>query len=350
MAIVFDGPVLPADLTVFVREVPLPNVIALNKLLPDKIVDYNRVDVGTLTRTGRTARFRAYDGPLHRTQRDVASLKTVHLPPLSDALGMGELETLQLEFARTGGTNQGAFVNAIYNDAENLTLNIQRRMELARGDVLMDGKFTLTGEGGLTMEADYGVPSGNLVTPAGALWSDHTNADPLTDLTTWVRAYIILNGYPPAGMTLGFNDLMNLQLSAKLRTQYSSLVGSPSLLSPDQVRSILQTYGMPTILDVYDSQVDVDGTPTRCLSAGKVLFTPPDPMTNLGYTAWGLSATALKLVQSAQAGALSFEEAPGIVGIVDQSDAPPYRQTTFVDAVGMPVVENPFALMVATVS
>jgi len=35
------------------------------------------------------------------------------------------------------------------------------RMEQARGDVLMDGKFTLSGEGGLTMEADFGVPAGN---------------------------------------------------------------------------------------------------------------------------------------------------------------------------------------------
>jgi hypothetical protein len=41
----------------------------------------------------------------------------VQLPPLSDAISMGELERLQLEFARTGGTNQAAFVDAIYNDA-----------------------------------------------------------------------------------------------------------------------------------------------------------------------------------------------------------------------------------------
>jgi hypothetical protein len=348
MSIVFDGPVLPADLTVFVREVPLPNQIWLNNLLPDRNVNYNRVDVGVLTKTGRTARFRAYDGPIHRTQRNVAQLQTVHLPPLSDALSMGELETLQVEFARTGGTNQGAFVDAIYNDAQNLTENVQRRMELARGDVLTDGKFTMmTSEGGL--EADFGVPSGNLVTPAGALWSDHTNADPVTDLVTWVRAYIVLNGYAPGGMTMSFNRLMDLQSNAKVRTQYASIVGSPSLLSPDQIRSILSTYGLPPLLNVYDSQVDVDGTSTRVVADNKVILTPPNPGMNLGYTAWGLSATALKLTQVADNG-LSFEDAPGIVGIVDQADAPPYRQTTFVDAVGMPIIENPNALMVATVA
>jgi hypothetical protein len=79
-----------------------------------------------------------------------------------------------------------------------------------------------------------------------------------------------------------------------------------------------------------------------------VIFTPPDPGTNLGYTAWGLSATGLKLAQVADNG-LSFEEAPGIVGVVDTADAPPYRQTTFVDGVGMPVLVNAYTLMVATV-
>jgi hypothetical protein len=348
MAILFDGPVLPADLTVFVREVPLPNQIWLNNLLPDRTKNFNRVDVGLVTKTGRTARFRMFDGPIHRTQRNVAQLNTVHLPPLSDALSMGELETLQLEFARTGGTNQSALVDAVYNDAQNLTENVQRRMELARGDVLTDGKFTmLTSEGGL--EADFSVPSGNLVTPAGALWTDHATSVPVTDLVTWVRAYIVLNGYPPAGMTISFNRLMDLQQNTSLRTQYASIVGAPSLLSPDQVRSALQTYGLPPILNVYDSQVDVDGTPTRVLADNKVIFTPPDPGNNLGYTCWGLSATALKLTQVADNG-LSFEDAPGIVGVVDVADAPPYRQTTFVDAVGMPIIENPNALMVATVA
>lgn len=347
MAIVFDGPVLPDDLTVFVREVPLPNQIRLNELLPDRHVQLNRVDVGTLTKTGRTAKFRAYDAPVHRGQRDSATLTTVKLPPLSDSLSMGELERLQIEFARTGGTNQAAFVNAIYNDAQNLTENVQRRMELARGDVLTDGKFTLTGEGGLTMEADYGVPAGNLVTPA-TLWTDHTNADPVTDLVGWIRAYLVLNGYLPAGMSLSFDALMDLQSNAKLKNQYATLVGAPSLLSPDQVRSVLQTYGLPPINMVYDSMVDVDGVSTRVVADNKVVFTPPDPGTNLGYTAWGLSATSLELVNDARAD-LTFEDAPGIVGIVDKSDAPPFRQTTFVDAVGMPVIENPNALMVATV-
>src|ERR1700759_2063545 len=110
MPIVFDGPVLPQDLTVFVRGVPLPASITLDKYLPNKLVPYNRVDVGQITKNNRVARFRASDGPVHRARRDTAVLQTVHLPPLGDSLSLGELERLQMEFARTGGTNNQAFV------------------------------------------------------------------------------------------------------------------------------------------------------------------------------------------------------------------------------------------------
>jgi hypothetical protein len=259
----------------------------------------------------------------------------VHLPPLSDAIGMGELETLQLEFARTGGTNQQAFVDAIYNDAENLTKNVQRRMELARGDVLTDGKFTLTGEGGLSWR------------PTSASRPATSSRRPARCGPTWqLRAHhrpdrVGVRVHDPERLPAGRDvDLAaHPQPAARqpgMRTLTGTLLGAPSLLTRPHLDQLLDQYGLPPILKVYDSMVDVDGTSTRVVADNKVIFTPPDPGTNLGYTAWGLSATALKLTQIAENG-LSFEEAPGIVGVVDAADAPPYRQTTFVDAVGMPV-------------
>lgn len=350
MAIVFDGPVLPDDLITFTRNVPLPIEVGhgLEAILPNKYVDTNRVDFANITKTGRTARFRMYDGPLHVAQRDVASTNVVKLPPLSDSLGMGELERLELEFARTGGTNQGAIVNAIYDDATILTQNVQRRMALARGDVLNDGKFTmLTAEGGL--EADFLLPAGNIVT-AATLWSDTVNADPVSDLTTWIQAYTTTlgNGFRPAAVTTSQQVLNYLLMNQKIRALFSSLVGSPSRVSQAQLNSALSDFGLPPFGDPYDAQVDVDGAATRITPVNKVFLTPPDPVNNLGFTAWGVSATALELVGSAEAD-LSFEEAPGIVGVVIK-DGPPFRQYTFIDANGMPLLTNPRGLLVATVA
>jgi hypothetical protein len=101
MAIVFDGPVTPDALTTFVREVPTPANQVLNQLLPDRYFNDNTIDFAELTRTNRTARFRAFDGRLHVSERDSNITKQVKLPPLSSSLSMGELERLQIQFART---------------------------------------------------------------------------------------------------------------------------------------------------------------------------------------------------------------------------------------------------------
>jgi len=346
MAIVYDGPVLPDDLTTFVRAVPQPANFILNQVLPDVHVQSNEIDLGQITRTNRTARFRAYDANLHVAQRDVAQVTRVTLPPLSDSLSMGELERLKIEFARTGGTNQNAFIDAIYNDATTLTRYVQNRMELARGDVLTDGKFTLTGEGGLTLEADFGIPAGNFVTPA-TLWSTTATADILGDLNTWVTYYINLNGYAPDGMWISRQTLTQMLSNTALRQSAATLVGTAAFLSRQQLDQSLASHGLPGIKGVYDANVDVDGTTTRTVPANKVIFVPP-PGTPFGRTVWGITATALELVNSGEA-ELSFEDAPGIVGVVEKS-GPPYREYTFVDSVGMPVIDNPRALMIATVA
>jgi hypothetical protein len=346
MAIAYEAPVHPDDLTVFTRNVPLQQNLVLDRVLPDRMVQDNRVDIGTLTKTGRTARFRVFDGPIHVARRDSYSVQNVSLPPLSDSIGIGEYERLQIQFARTQGTNNAALVNAIYDDATLLTGNIRRRMELARGDVLVDGKFTLAGEGGLYMEADYGVPVGNFVT-ASTLWSSTATADPITDLNTWVQAYLDLNGFLPGGMICSRTTVQRLLSNDKLKTAHGSILGVANMLNREQVAQTLDNYSLPPIELVYDSSVDVDGVSTRVLPTNKVIFLPPEGQP-LGYTAWGISATALELVNSNQS-ELSFEDAPGIVGVVEKS-GPPYRQGTFVDAVGMPVIENPNYLMVATVA
>lgn len=345
MAIVYEGPVLPDDLTTFVRMVPVQQNLVLNRILPDRFIRSNRVDIGMLTRTGRTARFRTFDGPLHVAKRDVFQTTTVALPPLSDTLAMGEYERLQIEFARTQGTNTNALVDAIYDDATTLTLNVQRRMEQARGDVLVDGKFTLNGEGGLIMEADFVIPGGNLVT-ASPLWTLPATAHPLQDLTTWTQAYVDLNGFPPGGMWINRTILNNLLNNTDLRTATGSLLGANILLTRNSLDALLDSHMLPPILGIYDSSVDVDGVSTKVLPVNKVIFVPPDGQT-LGYTGWGVSATSLELVNSSESD-MTFEQAPGIVGVVEKQ-GPPYRQYTFVDAIGMPVIQNSNLLMVATV-
>jgi hypothetical protein len=348
MAIVFDGPATPDALTVFSRQVPTPAEFILNRLLPDRYLDRNSVDFAEIIRTNRTARFRAYDGRIWVSERDVGTTKTVKLPPLSTSSNKGELERLQLEFAKYGGTDTQAIVNATYDDAQNLTGEVIARMELARGDVLTDGKFTMMGTAGepAGLEADYGVPGAHLVSP-GTVWSNTASATIIANETAWQTTYVATNGFRPGGQIISTRVLNYMLQNAELRTLSASLSGSPGLITRPALDAALGAFNLPPITFVYDSLVDVDGVSTSIIPDDRVIFHPPNPA-DLGYTAWGVSATALELVNSNLA-ELTFEDAPGIVGVVEKI-GPPYREFVFVDAVGMPVLANPRRLMVADVA
>lgn len=346
MPIVFDAPVEPDALTAFVREVPTPSIHALTALFGRRDVADNRVDFAEIVRTNRTARFRSWDGRIHVSQRDIATENYVKLPPLSSSLSMGEYERLQLEFARTGGTRQAALVQSIYNDGQNLTNEVLNRMEQAWGDVLTDGKLSIN-ENGLVSEADYGVPAGHIVAPAGALWSNVTTSVPLTDLLLWSDTYNTTNGFRPASFITSLATQRLLQRNKEVIDAVYGATAAKTRVTSTELNDLLSSEGLPTMRDPYDTQVDVDGSTVRVIAADKVILLPDDP-TQIGYTAYGVTATALELVDSNESD-LSFEDAPGIVGVVEKV-GPPYRQFTYVDACGMPVIVAGKQLLIADVA
>jgi hypothetical protein len=344
MVIFYDAQVPPEAQTAFVREVPVDAGRALLAAIPERHLTTNTVNWAELTRTNRTEKFRAFDGAIAKSKRDSASESQVRLLPLGSSLDMGEYERLQLEFARTGGTNSALLADAIYNDSEILTNEVLNRLEMAWGDVLTDGKLTIN-ENGYQGEADFGVPANQIVAPA-TLWSNIAASVPLTNLIAWHDVYVA-NGNPAAGAIRTSNAVLRLVLSNAqiINAVHGSAAGRTHVTLPE-LNALLASYGLPPFVAPFDEQLNVDDVNTRVIAADKVLITPAS-LGDLGYTAYGVSATALELVQSAKAD-FSFEEASGIVGVVVK-DGPPFRQTTFVDAVAMPILSNAKALMVADV-
>lgn len=344
MAIFFDAPVEPDDLTTFVREVPVNHELIFSNMFPTRFFDTNEVDFAELTHTNRTARFRNWDGRLHVSKRDAPTESKVKLPPLSSSYNSGELERLNLEFARNGGTRRERLTNAVYNDAQNLTGEVHNRIELAWGDVLADGKLTLSLDEESGLEADFLVPAGNLVT-AGVTWAT-TSTTALTDLVNWNNTYLGL-GVGPAGQLRGPQAvytylLRNLEVIAAIR----GTAAGATMVTMDELNALLVSLRIPPIGDPIDHALDVDGETTRVLAADKLLFLPAN-IADLGFTAYGVTATALELVNSNESD-LSFEEAPGIVGVVEKV-GPPYREFTFVDACALPILADSRRLMVADV-
>lgn len=340
---IIDDLVDPAELTGFVREIPYPANFTLNAFLPDRTFDDIEAVINQVTRTNRAAKFRAYDAETPIGKRDAFTQRRVLLPPLGQKTVITEYERLQLE--RLRGANEDRIVNAVYDDAEINTRATQARMELARGDVLVDGKFTLAGENGLTLEADYGLAVGQLVTPAGAVWSNHATATVLSDLRTWADAYTDTAGEPPAALVTSRTVVSHALQNAEIRALVGSLNGTPNIVTRGQLNAALEAHGLPPFIE-YSTKVDVDGVTTAVLPADRVIFLPADP-TSLGYTAWGITAEALELIGRDDFD-FNVEDAPGLVSCVIK-EGDPIRTWTKVAGTGMPVIVDATKLMVADV-
>ncbi len=344
---IIDDYVEPTVLTGFVREVPTPSNLMLAQFLPDRNIGNIEAAIDKVTKTNRAAEFRSWDSETPVGQRDSFSRSKVKLPPLGQKLPISEQEHLMLERVRTGGDNRNGYVQAIYDDATTLANNVRRRMELARGDVLTDGKFTLTDEHGLTLEANFGIPSGNLVT-AGVVWSDHDDATPLLDLKAWIDIYVELNGERPGKILTSNTVVNNLILSGEIRELFyrgDVLSGSPNLVTEAQLQQALTAHRIPPIIE-YNTKINWNGSNQRVIPEDKLIFLPENAA-DLGYTAWGVTAESLVLATGANPGLL-FEELPGLVGVV-MVDGGPGQSWPKVAAVGMPLIADPDKIMVADV-
>ncbi|BDB58981.1 MULTISPECIES: major capsid protein [Rhodococcus] len=347
MAIFFDAPVAPDALITFVRRVPTPADNVLSQIFPTVYSDKNTVDFAEIVKKNRTAKYRSFDGAIHVSERDVGSEARVPLAPLSSSIGVGEYERLQLEFARTGGTFKEALATAVYNDAENLTREVLNRVELAWGDVLTDGKLTIN-ENGFQGEADYGMPANHAVSPAGAAWTDTTGSVPLTDLLAWSDVWTATNGSRPATFLTSLRSLRLMQKNKEIIDAVYGATQGRTRVTMTELSELLASEGLPTPRPAYDTQLSVDDVDTRVIADDKVIFLPADPA-ELGHMRYGLTATALELLDAAKTD-YSFSDAPGIVGVVIKNDNPPFSKHTYVDAVGQPVLTDAKKLLVADVA
>lgn len=343
MPINFDAPVTPVDLTEFVRRVPLPANLTLSQMFPTVQKRGTKVNFSEITKTNRTARFRAPDGRIHVADRDGYSDKVVNMVPLSDSRNRGEYERLQHEMARLGGTRTEALSDAIYDDGADLTRYALNRIEQSLGDVLVDGVFAPAELNGAAV--DFGVPGGHLIT-AGTPWSTIATADPLADLISACDIYEAANGFRP-GFALTSRSVSRYTVqSTKLINAVRGAQTGVTRISLQDAANVFENEGIPTDWRIVENQLDVDGVTTRVLPVDRIILGPPNPEDLLEFQL-GTSATALELVGSNEVD-FDFEDAPGIVGVVVK-EGPPFREFTFVDAIGLPVLKDARKLMVLDV-
>lgn len=336
----------PADLTGYVRAALADyavNRFLLAGFLPDRPIDdleYRFVAGGQGLADAAT--FRAYDAESPIGSRKGVTRVSGELPPISRKLRLGEYDRLRQR------TDPGAEIQlGLENDAARLAQGIAARMELARGDALVNGTITIA-ENGLSATVDFGRSGSCSVTPA-TVWTDATNADPINDLVTWTQAYVDMNGVPPGVLVLSRTIVGYLALAAKIRAFGSTTLGTPVRLSNAAIQDVFADFGIPPFT-IYDASVNVNGSATRIVPADKVLLLPAPVAsddsegTELGATLWGTTAESLEPNYG-----LASEDRPGIVaGIYSEED--PVSIWTKASAIGLPILANPGLAWVADVN
>lgn len=338
--------VYPAEVTGYVRDALADfniNQFTLSRYLPDEPVDdiQYRVAAGG-TGLADAATYRAYDAESPIGRRQPLSSIIGELPPLSLKARLSEYDRL-----RYRKVTDEKLRDALFNDAKKLTKDVAARVELARGQTLATGTTPLA-ELGLTV--NWGRSSAHTVT-AATLWSD-TSADILSDLMSWRDTYLATNGVDPGAMVVS-RRIFNLMLrNQAVRNQVFPGANQPSIVTQAGINEMLGAQGLPPV-DLYQAQVNVNGTATKVVPDNVLLFLPPavsgandtgiDEDTQLGGVFWGTTAEAMDPRFN-----LAGEE-PGIVA-GEYTEEDPISVWTKVASINLPVLANPNLSFAATVA
>ena len=334
MALILDL-VDPQELIGYVRgfqDEQEANQFRLAAYLPNNNIDdiEYRITQGQL-RMPDAAMVRAWDTESPIGSRQGLRRLFGELPPMSKKIRLGEEERLRKRKLETG--DNAPIVNAIYDDAANMTLSVLSRIELMRGEVLQTAKVDIN-ENGVDLTVDFGRDA-DLTVQAPFTWTNDEDADPVRDYLSWVTFYTNKNGVRPAQGLTDTATITALLTNEKMRGYVGRGAYVPGIITIADIQSVFGAYDLPPLV-AYDTQVRVNGTQTRILKAGTITLVPPAG-SGLGGTLFGTTAESLMLVE---ARAIAAGEAPGLVATVHANDDP-VATWTKVTGIALPTLTNP---------
>lgn len=328
----------PTQLTGIIREALRDlqvNRFRLSRWLPN--VEVDDITFEFLRGGGglaEAASYRAWDAESKIGRREGIAKVMGELPPISEKIVLNEYDRLRIRKLDNGN----AALPFIARDAQRLATNIAARFELVRGQALVNATAPVTE---LQQTIDFGRDASHSVV-AATLWSDHTNATPISDLQSWVQTYEDTNGETPGAILMPKAVVSHMQQTDQVIRQVFPLApaGTAPMVSVEQLNTVLSSMGLPPI-EVYDARVKVDGVSTRVTPANAIALLPTpgaadaSTATDLGATLLGTTAESLEDDYSLAPG-----DQPGVVAATWKSKDP-VRLWTHAAAVGIPVLREP---------
>ncbi len=276
------------------------------------------------------ANFRAFDAEPEIGKGPAGKRVTLELPALGMNIPVSEYNQLRLRNADDG--DQALL--AITRTADIVARATSDAIERLRGIVLQTGKATITQNGAIFMDDDFGRAAGHTVT-AGTAWST-VSADALGNLTTWHDTYLDANGEPAGAILASTRVLRAMGALTQFGTQLSNGASRPATVT--DVQATVQAAGLPPIY-AYDRRVSVGGVSTKVLSDDRLFLLPapvdPNGESSLGATFWGQTLTSTDPNYN-----IASAEQPGLVVGAYRGEKPPMIAEVISDAVALPVLAN----------
>jgi hypothetical protein len=312
-----------------------------NRFVEDIVARFYKGSTGLID----IANFRAYDAEPELGKAPGGQRVTLELPAIGQNIPVSEYNQLRAR-SQPVTQNDAIILQYIQNTADRVAIAVSDAIERLRGIVLETGKATVTQNGAIFMDDDFGRSGGNSVT-AGTAWSTVT-ADALANLQTWHDTYLDVNGEEPGAIVTSLRVVRNMANLNQFATQLANGQARPATIS--DVQATVAAAGLPPII-TYDRRVSVGGVRTRVTSDDKVFLLPApvDPNTGadeteLGATFWGQTLTSLDPDWN-----LSPGELPGLVAGVYRGEKPPMIAEVISDAIAEPVLANADLSFVADV-
>lgn len=345
--ILWDAPATPDEISFAIRQIPLRSDLVLTGM--PGVITYSAshtVRWGEVTRRNRLASYRSFDGPIAVGARDDEQDKQVRLAPFSRSLNLGEYERLSIEFERMAGGNRAVLADALYDDAENLTSSMHNRAEKAVGQTLYTGVFDVN-ENGYRGTADFGLAAANKFT-AATVWSTSGTAKAGDDLRAMGKRFLQSAGVRAGRIITSEAVVDSLLTNAQIVAEAVGIQSGRTWITRDELNTWLGQNRLPQLVTEYETSFfnEETGLEERVIPENRIILTPAN-LTDIIQFRYGLSATALELIRSPRS-EMTWQDGAGIVGLAIK-EGPPFRQFTYVDAVGMPLLMGPKSLVVGTV-
>ena len=309
----------------------------LATFFPNVAVDAVSFRLGRRKRLDQTVPVRAIDAPATPILRPGMVDVRGDLPAITPIVDVSE-DNLTRDMAMAKqlagiSVDWQPMVDAAAGEA---ALTIDNTLELMRGQALSTGAIALQSEDGVVHDVDFDVPTKQKVT-AATPW---TPKDALDNLFTLGNLHGDEAGVE-AGAILTTRKVRAILLAAIQAKFPQAPVGQ------NELSAWLANNGLPDIITYDRVLTNVDGTRTRVLPEGTVVFLPSatDPV---GQTQLGITQEAVQQTQRVQpngATALTSDIAKGITIVTLGSDNP-VRRSVKGAALGMPIISDPTQLTI----